>query len=160
MHLTRGRETGVRRQKGLRPVCVAVLAAGLAVVFAAGCLGPRLRPGDTAYVYVAGNGVVTFQDRPTALEDLPKRLTRAGASARTTIKIQPQGEISPRLLSSIVTGLKRQGFARVLFVGEKRATVQVAGEAQETADGTAPVADPSAAPAPAGGSPPPPVPPQ
>lgn len=92
------------------------------------CSSTRLRPGETAYVMVAGNGVTTFRGEIVTLTDLPLRLKEAGATPRTPIKIVAQGEISERLLKSIAGGLGRHGLRRVMIVGPREAAAVVGGE--------------------------------
>jgi len=112
---------------GGRAAALALLACG-----AAGCLTPRLRQNDAAYVYVAGNGIVTFWGEVVPLAELPERLKSAGATPQTTVKIVPQGDVSERLLKSIAGGLGRQGLRRVLIVsGEKHPAAIVAGKPVE-----------------------------
>ncbi len=113
-----------------QPVRVARIAVMLLLTLAAGsgCMGPRIKPDETAYVYVAENGVITFLAQPVRLSELPEALKDAGATARTPIMIKAQGDVSERLRNSLASALRRQGFARAMFVGETKASAYVVGE--------------------------------
>lgn len=100
----------------------------LACAMASGCRGPRIQPDAVAYVYVAENGMITFLAQPVRLSELPEALRDAGADERTPIMIKAQGDVSERLRNSIASALRRQGFARALFVSETKTSAYVVGE--------------------------------
>lgn len=108
----------------LRLLPIAVLALAL------GCMGPRIQPGQPAFVHVAPNGIVSFLGKPTTLHDLPVRLKKAGVKPDTVVKIVPEGDVSMLILKSIANGIGRHGMRRVVIVSdEKETSVMVGGRA-------------------------------
>jgi hypothetical protein len=95
------------------------------------CRTSRLSDHETAFVYVAANGVITFQGRPVILNELPQTLKKAGATRTTPIKIVPQGEVSQRVLRSIAGSIGRQGMPRVLIMEPRKAVTIIDGQTVE-----------------------------
>jgi biopolymer transport protein ExbD len=95
------------------------------------CRTSRLSDHETAFVYVAANGVITFQGRPVILSELPQTLKMAGATRTTPIKIVPQGEVSLRVLRSIAGNIGRQGMPRVLIQEPRKAVTIIDGQTTE-----------------------------
>ena len=99
---------------------VAALLCGALLGGGAGCLSTKIKAGETAYVYVAPHGVVTFQGDVVQVDELPARLRRAGADGRTPVKLVAQGEVPQRLMEMITGVLGRNGLRRVLIMGGPR----------------------------------------
>jgi biopolymer transport protein ExbD len=99
----------------------------LALLLATSCMTSRLSRGETAFVYVAANGVITFSGQPVALDELPRKLKMAGATRATPIKIVPQGEVSARLLRSIAGNIGRKGLPHVVIMEPRKAVTIVGG---------------------------------
>ncbi|MGI6494566.1 MAG: ExbD/TolR family protein [Kiritimatiellia bacterium] len=98
--------------------CLALLALCFA---ATGCLGTRLRPGEVLYVYVSSNGRITLEGEPVVMNDLPARLKKAGATPDTPIVFKTQGEISDRMMRSLVEAVQSQGYSRAVFESPRHA---------------------------------------
>lgn len=95
------------------------------------CRTSRLSAHETAFVYVAANGVITFQGQPVLLNELTRTLKMAGATRTTPVKIVPQGEVSPRVLRSIAGIIGRQGIPRVLIMEPRKAVTIIDGQTVE-----------------------------
>lgn len=118
----------MRRINSAYHVLLGALCIGLLSV---SCLANRQSRNETAFVYVAGNGVITFKGRPVILNDLPQTLKKAGATRETPIKIVPQGAVSERVLRSIAGIVGRQGLRRVVIMEPRKAVTIVDGQTVE-----------------------------
>ncbi|MGI6099901.1 MAG: hypothetical protein GX174_07555 [Lentisphaerae bacterium] len=111
--------------------CLVLLVCLSMVVLGTSCRTTRLAPNESAYVYVAANGVVTFKGHPVILNELPRVLKAAGATRTTPVKIIPQGEVSTRLLYGIAGIIGRQGLTRVAIMEPRKAVTIADGKTVE-----------------------------
>ena len=97
--------------KGKRNITPLLLATALL----AGCAS-RMAPSQNAYVYIAENTAITF-DGETFLQvdELPRRLVKAGATPENTIILIPQGKVPEVYLRSIVSACGRGGLPNVVI---------------------------------------------
>ena len=90
-------------------------ASVLAAALLAGCAS-RMAPSQNAYVYIAENTAITFDGETfMQVEELPRRLTKAGATPENTIVLIPQGEVPPVYLRSLVNACGRGGLPNVVI---------------------------------------------
>ncbi len=111
--------------------CLALLGCLSSGLLLAACMTNSLSRNETAFVYVAANGVITFQGRPVILNELPQTLKKAGATRATPVKIVPQGEVSERVLRSIAGIVGREGLPRVVIMEPRKAVTIVDGQTLE-----------------------------
>ncbi len=104
-------------------------------VSAAACMTARIRPGETAHLQVAENGVITFQGEALTLDKLPQTLKSAGATSKTPVQITVHGEVPERMLRGIVAVLERNGMRRIMIRGERRVSAYVEEEPPAPAGG-------------------------
>ena len=112
----------------------------LAAALLAGC-ATRMPPSRNAYVYIAENTAITF-DGETFLEvdDLPRRLMRAGAGPENTIVIIPQGAVPEVYLRKIVSTCGKGGMPNVVIREQvaPSATIQKSGTGIQKQPGASP----------------------
>lgn len=106
-----------------RIAAVALAAAALS----AGCV-TVIPEGKPAYVYVAGNGTVTFKGDTFASEELPERLLKAGAVPNTRIFLIAQGDVPSELLGEMAMACGRVGLPKCTIRDRVRISVEKAGD--------------------------------
>ena len=123
-----------------QPFNPSTLSTLLAAALLAGCT-TRMPPSRNAYVYIAENTAITF-DGDTFLEvdDLPRRLIKAGAGPENTIVIIPQGEVPEVYLRKIVTTCGKGGMPNVVIREQvaPSATIQKSGTGIQKQPGATP----------------------
>ena len=112
---------------GFPALALAVSAALMLAAAVAGCASPRLAPGENLYVYVSENARITFDGEPVAMNDLPERLRKAGATPDTPIVFKTQGNVPGRMMRSLVSTVQAKGYTRVVFETPKMANAFVPG---------------------------------
>jgi hypothetical protein len=116
------------------------LPALVAVALLSSCT-TRMPPSRNAYVYIAENTAITF-DGETFLDvdDLPRRLVRAGAGPENTIVIIPQGAVPEVYLRKIVSTCGKGGMPNVVIREHvaPSATVQKSGTGIQKQPGATP----------------------
>ncbi len=91
------------------------LSTLLATVFFAGCAS-HMAPSQNAYVYIAENTAITFDGETfMQVDELPKRLIKAGATPENTIILIPQGRVPEVYLRSLVNTCGRGGLPNVVI---------------------------------------------
>ena len=96
-------------KRQITPYALPFLAAALL----AGC-ATRISPGRQ-YVYVAENTAITFNgDTFMQVNELPKRLLKAGATPEKEIYLIPQGDVPDVYLKSIIYACGRSGLPNVI----------------------------------------------
>lgn len=95
----------------------------LAALLAAGCAS-RIPPGQTAYVYVADNGVVTFRGEKLKASELPERLRKAGATPKTPILLVAQGDVPSAFLTQMAVACGNAGFPDCAIRERVKVTVE------------------------------------
>ena len=90
------------------------LSTLLAAALLAGC-ATRMPPDRRAYVYIAENTAITFNgDTFMQVDQLPKRLLKAGVTPENEIFLIPQGDVPDFYLKSIITACGRGGLPNVI----------------------------------------------
>ena len=91
------------------------LSTLLAVALLAGCAS-RMAPSQNAYVYIAENTAITFDGETfMQVDELPRRLIKAGATPENTIVLIPQGRVPDIYLRSLVNTCGRGGLPNVVI---------------------------------------------
>ena len=86
-----------------------------AAALLAGCT-TRMPPSRNAYVYIAENTAITFDgDTFLDVEELPRRLVKAGATPENTIVLIPQGDVPAVYLRRIVSICGQGGMPNVVI---------------------------------------------
>ena len=98
----------------------------LLLAMAAGCAMPAARQGIAPEVAIDSRGVVSVDDVPVRIEDLPRVLRRARVSPDRTLVVHYADDTGKRLIPELTTVLRRAGFRKVLFAGTHRASATVA----------------------------------
>ena len=115
-------------------------AAFLAAALLAGC-ATRMPPSRNAYVYIAENTALTFDgDTFLNVDELPRRLMKAGATPENTIVLIPQGDVPAVYLRRIVSICGQGGMPNVV-IRERvapSATIQKFGTGIEKQPGATP----------------------
>ena len=104
------------------------IVAAAAMAVAAGCASPRLAPNQTVYVYVTGGGNISVDGDPVEMADLPAKLRKMGATPETPVVFKTQGDVSPRMLHSLVGALQSHGYTKAMFQTQRHADAFVPGE--------------------------------
>ncbi len=113
----------MKLKRPITPYALPLLAAALL----AGC-ATRLPPGRPAYVYVAENTAITFNgDTFMQVDELPKRLLKAGVTPENEIFLILQGDVPDVYLKSLIYACGRSGLPNVI-VREKIAPTSYAQE--------------------------------
>ncbi len=100
----------MRPNSQITPYTLPLLAAALL----AGC-ATRMSPDRQAYVYIAENTAITFDgDTFMQVDQLPKRLLKAGATPENEIFLIPQGDVPDVYLKSIISACGRSGLPNVI----------------------------------------------
>ena len=87
----------------------------LAAILLAGCAS-RMAPSQNAYVYIAENTAITFDGETfMQVDELPRRLIKAGATPENTIILIPQGRVPEVYLRSLVNTCGRGGLPNVVI---------------------------------------------
>ena len=87
----------------------------LAVAFLTGCAS-HMAPSQNAYVYIAENTAITFNgDTFMQVDELPRRLIKAGATPENTIILIPQGRVPEVYLRSLINACGRGGLPNVVI---------------------------------------------
>ncbi len=80
-----------------------------------GCAS-RMAPSQNAYVYIAENTAITFDGETfMQVDELPRRLIKAGATPENTIVLIPQGKVPEVYLRSLVNTCGRGGLPNVVI---------------------------------------------
>ena len=91
------------------------LAILLAAALLAGCAS-HMAPSQNAYVYIAENTAITFNGETfMQVDELPRRLIKAGATPQNTIILIPQGRVPEVYLRSLVNSCGRGGLPNVVI---------------------------------------------
>jgi hypothetical protein len=104
------------------------LLAAAAMCFAAGCATTPASapPGPPVNLTLGSQGVVTFAGRPVPTEQLGRELLRSGVSVRQEIRVHlPEGPRDDARTAALSAALRKSGFIRVFFVGERHAVSSV-----------------------------------
>ena len=73
-------------------------------------------PSQNAYVYIAENTAITFDGETfMQVDELPRRLIKAGATPENTIILIPQGKVPEVYVRSIVNTCGRGGLPNVVI---------------------------------------------
>ncbi len=87
----------------------------LAASLLAGCAS-HMAPSQNAYVYIAENTAITFDGETfMQVDELPRRLIKAGATPENTIVLIPQGRVPDIYLRSLVNTCGRGGLPNVVI---------------------------------------------
>ena len=90
------------------------LSALLAAALMAGC-ATRMQPNRQVHVYVAENTAITFDGETfMQVDQLPKRLLKAGATPENVIILIPQGNVPDIYLKSIIASCGRNGLPNII----------------------------------------------
>ena len=80
-----------------------------------GCAS-RMAPSQNAYVYIAENTAITFDGETfMQVDELPRRLIKAGATPENTIVLIPQGKVPEVYLRSIINTCGKGGLPNVVI---------------------------------------------
>ena len=91
------------------------LSTLLVAVLLAGCAS-HMAPSQNAYVYIAENTAITFNGETfMQVDELPRRLIKAGATPENTIILIPQGRVPEVYLRSLVNACGRGGLPNVVI---------------------------------------------
>jgi hypothetical protein len=91
------------------------IGAILAAALLAGCAS-KMAPSQNAYVYIAANTAITFDGETfMQVDELPRRLIKAGATPQNTIILIPQGEVPAVYIRSLVNACGRGGLPNVVI---------------------------------------------
>lgn len=101
---------------------ISLLSLAVLSLFLAGCVSV-IPEGKPAVVYVASNGMVTFQGTPIPAKDLPQHLIKAGAKPTTHIKLIVQGEVPDSHVNAIVMNCGKAGLPSVTIQESMRISV-------------------------------------
>lgn len=98
----------------------------MVLAVAVGCAhAPRPGASESPSVAIDGQGVVRLNDSPVSANDLPNALRRARVPADRTLEIHFEDETGRRFIPELTAILRRAGYRKVLFAGERRATATV-----------------------------------
>lgn len=111
-------------QNSFSKIAVAALAA---VVLSSGCAS-TIPEGKPAYVYVAGNEMVTFKGDTFPAEELPKRLLKAGAVPNTRIFLIAQGDVPADYLTGLAMECGKVGLPKCTIRDRVRISVEKASD--------------------------------
>ncbi len=112
----------------------------LATALLAGCAS-RMAPSQNAYVYIAENTAITFDGETfMQVDELPRRLIKAGATPENTIVLIPQGKVPEVYLRSLVNTCGRGGLPNVVIREQvaPTATTQKLGTGLQSPKGATP----------------------
>ena len=91
------------------------LSTLLAATLLTGCAS-RMAPSQNAYVYIAENTAITFDGETfMQVDELPRRLIKAGATPENTIILIPQGKVPEIYLRSLVNTCGKGGLPNVVI---------------------------------------------
>lgn len=114
-----------------------------AIAALAGLLGcattPPPKPAQPSNITLNGLGIVRFMGEPIAVDQLPRRLRKAGYTPQQEIRVHlTDATQNTQALGQIISVLHKNGFTRVLFMEAPRAVSHAAGEPEIVAPPTVP----------------------
>lgn len=99
---------------------VGILSASVAF-FSAGCVTTTIEDSDSAYVYVAENGTITYRGEIySSPSEVIDELLSDGATPSTLITLVPQGAVPAPHLKGISNDFGKKGLSHVVIRKEKR----------------------------------------
>ncbi|MEO5367182.1 MAG: hypothetical protein H7831_12710 [Magnetococcus sp. WYHC-3] len=97
------------------------------------------------HVTVTTTGMVRYQETSFAADQLPARLRKAGVNDQQEIRVHLSGSRQTTLIRQMNDNLRQNGYHKILFLAEPRATSEVVGAPETRTESPIP-SSPSVAP--------------
>lgn len=96
------------------------------ILFSVGCVTTTIQDNDTAYVYVAENGTITYRGTLYSTpEDVADKLLSDGATPATLVTLITQGSIPTMHLMGISNDFGRKGLSHVVIREKKKVSASI-----------------------------------
>ena len=100
---------------------IAVLA-----IFPIGCMTTTVKSHNSAFVYIAENGTITYQGNIyTSPNEVSEKLLADGATPSTLITLVPQGSIPSMHLKCISNDFGKKGLSHVVIRDQKKVSASI-----------------------------------
>ena len=97
-----------------------------ALIGLAGCVSTT-KSTAPVLVTISASGMARYLGAQFPADQLPSRLAKADVDKQQEIRIRMQDSRQPLLIKKLTNSLKQEGYHKVLFLAEPRATSEVTG---------------------------------